>query len=55
MVLYCIAALHVWVGLMVPGCVHVCLRFAADVRSSGVCVFHVLSLMSILVWNCEIL
>ena len=51
----CIAALHVWVALMVPGCVHVCLRFAVDVGSSGVCMFHVLILMSILVLNCEVL
>ena len=51
----CIAALHVWAALMVPGCVHVCLRFADDVRSSGVCMFHVLIPMSILVLNCEVL
>ena len=37
-----IYALHVWVALIVPGCVHVCLRFAVDVGSSGVCMFHVL-------------
>ena len=35
--------------------VHVCLRFAVDVGSSGVCMFHVLILMSILVLNCEVL
>ena len=51
----CIAALHVWVALVVPGCVHVRLRFAVDVGSSGVCMFHVLILMSILVLNCEVL
>ena len=51
----CIAALRVWVALMVPGCVHVCLRFAVDAGSSGVCMFHVLILMSILVLNCEVL
>ena len=51
----CIAALHVWVALIVPGCVHVCLRFAVGVGSSGVCMFHVLILMSILVLNCEVL
>ena len=53
----CIAALHVWVALIVPGCVHVCvcLHFAVDVGSSGVCMFHVLILMSILVLNCEVL
>ena len=43
------AALHVWVALIVPGCVHVCLRFAVDVGSSGVWMFHVLILMSTLV------
>ena len=51
----CVAALHVWVALIVPGCVHVCLRFAVDVGSSGVCMFHVLILMSILALNCEVL
>ena len=50
-----VAALHVWVALIVPGCVHVCLRFAVDVGSSGVCMFNVLILMSILVLNCEVL
>ena len=40
---------------VVPGCVHVCLRFAVDVGSSGLCMFHVLILMSILVLNCEVL
>ena len=45
----CIAALHVWVALIVPGCVHVCLRFAVDAGSSGVCMFYVLILMAILV------
>ena len=48
-------ALHVWVTLIVPGCVHVCLRFAVGVGSPGVCLFHVLILMSILVLNCEVL
>ena len=51
----CIAALHVWVALTVPGCVHVCLRFSVDVGSSGVCMFLVLILISILVLNCEVL
>ena len=43
--------MHVWVALIVPGCVHVCLRFAVDVGSSGVCTFHILILMSVLVLN----
>ena len=51
----CVAALYVWVALIVPGCVHVCLRSAVGVGSSGVCVFHVLILMFILVLNCEVL
>ena len=51
----CIAALHVWVALTVPGCVHVYLHFAVGVGSSGICMFHVLILMSILVLNCEVL
>ena len=34
---------------------HVCVRFAVDVRSSGVCMFHVLVLMSSLVLNCKVL
>ena len=46
-------ALHVWVALIVPGCVHVGLRFAVGVGSSGVCVFHVLILMFILALNCK--
>ena len=46
-----IAALHVRVALIVPGCVH----FAVGVGSSGVCMFHVLILMFILVLNCEVL
>ena len=50
-----IAALHVWVALIVSGCVHVCLRFAVGVGPSGVCMFHVLILMFILVLNCEVL
>ena len=48
-------ALHVRVALIVLGCVHVCLRFAVGVGSPGVCMFHVLILMSILVLNCEVL
>ena len=44
----CIAALHVWVALIVPGCVHVCLHFAVGVGSYSVRMFHVLILMSIL-------
>ena len=51
----CIAVLHVWVALIVPGCVHVCPRFAVGVGSSGVCMFHALILMFILVLNCEVL
>ena len=51
----CIAALNVWVALSVPGCVHVCLRFAVSVGSSSVCMFHVLILMPNLVLNCEVL
>ena len=51
----CIAALHVWVALLVPGCVHVCLRFAVGVGSSGVRMFHVLILLSFLVLSCEVL
>ena len=51
----CIAALHVWFTLIVPRCVHVWLRFAVDVGSSGVGMFHVSILMSILVLNCEVL
>ena len=39
----------------VPGCVHVCLHFAVDVGSSGVCMFPVLILTFILVLNCEVL
>ena len=49
----CIAALRVWVALIVSGCVRVRLHFAVGVGSSGVCMFHVLSLMFILVLNCE--
>ena len=45
----CIAALNVWVVLIVLECVRVCLRFAVGVGSSGVCMFHVLTLMFILV------
>ena len=51
----CISALYVRVALTVLGCVPVCLRFAVGVRSSGVRMFHVLILMSILVLNCEVL
>ena len=51
----CIAASRVWVALIAPGCVHVCPRFAVGVGSSGVCMFHVLILMFILVLNCEVL
>jgi len=51
----CIAALHVLIALTVPGCVHVCLRFAVGVGLSGVCMFHVLIVMLILVLNCEVL
>ena len=51
----CIAALNVWVVLIVLECVHVCLRFAVGVGSSGVCMFHVLNLMFILVWHCEVI
>ena len=50
----CIAALHVWVALIVPGCVHVCLRFVVGVGLSGViCMFHVLIMIFIVVLNCE--
>ena len=45
--------LDVWVALIVPGCVHVCLRFAVGVGLTGVCLFHVLILISILVLNCK--
>ena len=51
----CIAPFIVWVALIVPGCVHVCLRFSVDVESSGVCIFDVLILICILVLNCEVL
>ena len=51
----CIAALHVWVALIVPRCVHVWLRVAVGVGSSDICMFHVLILMFILVLNCEVL
>ena len=44
---------EVWVALIVPGCVHVWLRFAVGVGSSDM--LHVLILMSILVLNCEVL
>ena len=51
----CIAALHLWVALIVPGCVHVCLRFAVGVGSSGVWMFYVLIVMILLVLNCGVL
>ena len=51
----CISALHVLVALIVPGCVYACLRFDVGVGLSGVCMFHVLILMFILVLNCEVL
>ena len=51
----CIAALYVLIALTVPGCAHVCLRFAVGVGSSGVCMFHVLILMNMLVLNCAVL
>jgi len=35
--------------------VHICLRFAVGVGSSGVCMFHDLILMFILVLNSEVL
>ena len=50
-----IAALRDWVALLVPGYVHVCLRFAVGVGSSGVRMFHVLILLSFLVLNREVL
>ena len=49
--LHCMSGLH----RLFQRCVHVCLRFAVDVGSSGVCMFHVLILMFILVLNCEVL
>ena len=51
----CIAALHVWVALIVQGCARVCLCLAAGVASSVVCMFHVLILMALLVFSCEVL
>ena len=51
----CVTALHVWVALIVLGCALVCLHFVVGVGLSGVCMFHVLILMSILVLNCEVL
>ena len=51
----CVVAWHVWVALIIPGCVYVCLHFAVGIGSSGVCMFYVLILMSILVLNCEVL
>ena len=47
-------SLHVLTAVIVPGCVHVCLHFAVGAGSSGVCMFHVLILMSILVLNWEV-
>ena len=46
------AVLHVWVALIVPGCVHVCLRFAVGLGSSGVCMFHALILMFVDIHSC---
>ena len=37
----CIATLHVWVVLIVPGCVHICLHFAVGIGSSGVKCFNI--------------
>ena len=51
----CIAALYVLIALITPGCVHVCLCFAVGVGLSGVCMFHALIVMFILVLNCEVL
>ena len=45
----CTAALQVLTALTVPGCVLVCLRFAVGVGSSGVYMFYVFILMSIVV------
>ena len=50
-----IAALYVLTASIVPGCVRVCLRFAVGVGSSGVCMFHNLIVMFILVLYCEVL
>ena len=47
--------MQVSIALIVPGCVHVYLHLAVGVGSSGVCMFHVLILMSILVLICEVL
>ena len=51
----CIAAVHVLTALTVLRCVHVCLHFAVSVGLSGVCMFHILIVMFILVLNCEVL
>ena len=51
----CITALHVLIALTVPGCVHVCLHFYVGVGLAGVCMFHVLIVLFILVLNCEML
>ena len=51
--LYCMSGGGV--ALIIPGCVLVCLHFAVAVGSSGVRMFHVLILMSILVLNSEVL
>ena len=51
----CIAALHVWVALIVPGCVHVCLRFAVGVGSSQWCMHVSCTDSDVLVLNCEVL
>ena len=50
-----ISALYVLIALTVPGCAHVCLRFAVGVGLSGVCMFHSLIVMFILVLYCEVL
>ena len=46
----CNAALHVLTAFIVPGCVRVCLYFPGGIGSSGVCMFHILILMFILVY-----
>ena len=54
----CVAVLHVWVALLgsTDGSgVCACMHFAVGVGSSGVCMFHVLILMFILVLNCAML
>ena len=51
----CPWTLHVLIALNVAGYVQVCLRFAVGGGLSGVCMFHVLIMMFILVLNCEVL